>query len=250
MKKIPCRVCTNCGLYSDITVDKCKCGTDLSSLPQVLTDMDMPAEKKGDICDTLEFYVQKCSLCGALNFTADKDKPVKKCFNCYKEGIASEAPVLYVQENETAQPEPEAEHSSSAEESDNRDIPDWDSLIGNISGIISDTSANEKSLTLTAVRYGELSFTVTPDMVKGEPLMLGRAAYQAEFLSQDMRVGNNHCTLFYSNGNWYVQDNHSSNGTFINDIDLDYDGTALLEEGDLLKLGHNDDSMEFKVSIS
>ena len=112
-----------------------------------------------------------------------------------------------------------------------------------------ENSAPERNIILTAVRYGVHSFTITNEMVKDAPYMLGRAAGQSDFLSKDERVSNNHCTIFSNNGVWYVQDNSSTNGTFINDEDLGDGGCTTLEDGDRLKLGHSVDSMEFKVSF-
>ena len=110
-------------------------------------------------------------------------------------------------------------------------------------------SKGERDIVLTAVRYGVYSFTVTADMVKEKPFMLGRSAGEYEFLSKDPRVSGFHCTLFMNDGQWYIQDNNSTNGTFVDDTDLGDGGCTDLQEGDMIKLGHSADSMEFRVSF-
>lgn len=79
--------------------------------------------------------------------------------------------------------------------------------------------------------------------------MLGRSANQGAFLSQDGRVGNEHCYLFFRNGNWFVRDNNSKNGTAVNSRDIGLNGECMLSDGDELKLGHHPDSVAFRISI-
>ncbi len=134
-------------------------------------------------------------------------------------------------------------------EQNNNDLSDFLEDFSDLEEIGEENSVPESNIKLTAVRYGVYSFTITPEMVKDAPYMLGRAAGQNDFLSKDERVSNNHCTIFSNNGVWYVQDNSSTNGTFINDEDLGDGGCTTLEEGDRLKLGHSVDSMEFRVSF-
>lgn len=104
----------------------------------------------------------------------------------------------------------------------------------------------KKAITLTAIRYGRLTFTVEAGQ---EKYMLGRSANQESFLSQDGRVGNEHCYLFYRDGAWYVKDNNSKNGTAVNSQDIGLNGERMLSDGDELKLGHHPDSMAFRISI-
>lgn len=103
-----------------------------------------------------------------------------------------------------------------------------------------------KTITLTAVRYGSLSFTVEA----GQTIyMLGRSANQGDFLSRDGRVGNEHCYLFYRNGAWFVRDNNSKNGTAVNSEDIGLNGERMLADGDELLLGHSSDSPAFRITI-
>lgn len=102
-------------------------------------------------------------------------------------------------------------------------------------------------LQLTAVTYGIYSFKITA--AEGLCYMLGREANEKEFLENDLRVGRNHCQICYRNGGWIVKDNHSSNGTAVNYRDIGEDGELELKNGDILVLGHETDSMAFKVMI-
>ena len=105
-----------------------------------------------------------------------------------------------------------------------------------------------KNLTMNAMRYGPCSLTLTPDdaMI---PVMLGRSAMKRDYLANDPRVGNSHCSISFRNGRWFVKDNNSANGTFLNDRDLGLGGEAELRDADRLKLGHSADSIVFVVSL-
>ena len=316
MIKIPGRKCPDCGLVNDISVDECVCGEDISYMPQSLYDIDTLApEQRGTFNEELEFYVQKCPMCGKDNYTARVKSPVKRCFSCAKAKISSVEPVLYTEntpkpkapekeepkevkeepkevkpeptkekeeikeepkaveepvsllddlfadeadfDNETAEPAPDAdttaENAPANEEPAKADeqpagMPerkDWSFRLGEMD----EYDYSVKSIVFTAVRYGVHSFMITPEMVIERPFMLGRSAGESEFLSKDPRVSSFHCTVFINNGQWYIQDNNSTNGTFVDDTDLGEGGCTDLQAGDMVKLGHSVDSMEFRVSF-
>ena len=340
MSKIPCRKCPDCGLINDITTEECVCGEDISYIPQVLYETDeLPAYQRGKVDETHEFYSQKCPACGAVNYSGDKESPVKRCFSCAKAKISAVEPILFKErtpkpeapkdekpkeepekteakaepakteaapepkeekpapaeaieqpqetkpEQHNAQPEqvPIIEESKNAidelfeinEEPANNAIDELFAIEENVSAVndapeetlgaaenederkewsfrLSDMDEFDslgKDIVLTAVRYGVYSFTVTADMVKDKPYMLGRSAGEYEFLSKDPRVSGFHCTLFVNDGQWYIQDNNSTNGTFVDDTDLGEGGCTDLQNGDRIKLGHSADSMEFQVSF-
>ena len=100
MGKIPCRRCGSCGLYNDLSVDICECGADLTRVPGLLVDERIPPDQYGEIDPSLPVFVQKCSACGAENFTADKSRPVRVCYNCHKARVASVVPAPYEAETE------------------------------------------------------------------------------------------------------------------------------------------------------
>ena len=316
MSKIPCKKCKSCGVYHDLSVMICgKCGTDLQNIPALLIDTeDIPDEKYGEINESVTVFVQKCSACGALNFTADKDSPVKVCYNCYRTRVASIKPEKYEETTDRALVDDSIEDVGVTEaavqtgrsagtakvtfddDEDDNDSVQWQGILGNIrksvggatpniekkagakpvaekpaivsgdddddeggvpdwSGILGGDTApkktvasqNNPAITLTAIRYGSLSFTI--EAKPNEEYMLGRSANQSEFLSNDGRVGNEHCRLYFKNGAWYVKDNHSQNGTFVNSRYLGLNGESKLNDGDELQLGHHPDSMAFRITI-
>lgn len=108
-------------------------------------------------------------------------------------------------------------------------------------------TAQKPSIMLSALSYGYLSFTVDPE--QGSSYLLGRSANQKEFLSQDARISNEHCYLLLKGGQWFVRDNHSSNGTAVNGKDIGENGERPLYDGDKITLGHHPDSMTFSITI-
>ena len=332
MNRIPCKKCPQCGLYNDFTVEECECGKKLNSIEAQFVDTDeLSPEEYGEIESSLKVYVQKCSACGALNYTDDPSNPVKVCYNCHKTRIAAIAPVKCVEadsedEKKISTPEAEMGNGFNAqqtanqvaqdypsyadnddEDDDDDDSAQWQSILGNIQktvggvpaaktsqshtqqeteekvirgpsrfyndddddddevgdwsdilGTTAKTSSTltpkrqacptltKKEITLTAIRFGRLSFTIEVDQ---DTYMLGRSANQGAFLSQDGRVGNEHCYLFFRNGNWFVRDNNSKNGTAVNSRDIGLNGECMLSDGDELKLGHHPDSVAFRISI-
>ena len=99
MSRIPCRKCNKCGFYHDFTVTVCgECGKDISAVPALMIETkEIPGERFGEIDEKITAYVQKCSACGALNFTSDPDRRVRICYNCHKARVASVKPTLYTE---------------------------------------------------------------------------------------------------------------------------------------------------------
>lgn len=331
MNRIPCKKCPQCGLYNDFTIEECECGKKLNSIEAQFVDTDeLSPEEYGEIDTSLKVYVQKCSACGALNYTDNPSNPVKMCYNCHKTRIAAIAPVECVEEDsedtqKISTPEVEVTNSGNGfnakqtmsqvtqgqssygidddDDDDDDDSVQWQSILGNIQKTVGTTPTAKKSqprtqqvvdpkvaqvpnnfyddddeagdwsgilgtmaktsstptpkrqvpptpakkdITLTAIRYGRLTFTVDAGQ---DIYMLGRSANQGTFLSQDGRVGNEHCYLFFRNGTWYVRDNNSRNGTAVNSRDIGLNGECMLSDGDELKLGHHPDSVAFRISI-
>jgi len=333
MNRVPCKKCPQCGLFNDFTIEECECEKKLNNIGAQFINIDeLSPEQYGEIDVSLKVYVQKCSACGALNYTDNPSNPVKVCYNCHKTRIAAIVPVEYVDKDSREQEDevdskadelsgnnnlnahashqkiPQVTHSPTAGDDDDDDDDDdsvqWQGILGNIqktlgsSPVISQTKSNQQSvknaivtpivqdeddeddedevgdwsgilgnkakqntatpkpqvvipaakkdITLTAIRYGRLSFTVEAGP---NTYMLGRSSNQGGFLSQDGRVGNEHCYLFYRNGNWFVKDNNSRNGTAVNSRDIGLNGECMLSDGDELKLGHHNDSVAFRISM-
>ena len=272
MSKIPCKKCPDCGLCYDISVITCsECGINLQS-----ASLDkIPKEKIGEIDETTLTFAQKCSACGALNFLLNKNKLTKVCYKCRKTRVASVTPVAYnISEVKNDVDTPiETNNEQAKIIAANNDSEEFKNILGNVKNIFGMSQQQEKQnavnitndeknddedeivdwpidsneIILTALRYGNHSFTI--DAKLSSQYLLGRSAHQSDFLSNDRRVGNEHCSISFKNGYWYVKDNHSANGTAVNSLDIGLDGEHILNDGDELKLGHNHDSMAFRVTI-
>lgn len=205
-------------------------------------------------------YVQRCSYCGTENFTSDPSKPVIRCTGCGKARIKSVTPVLY-RPDQKADSETFTSQSAEADRPSISLSPCEDDVgsfgitenFGASTGAVSkewfadDTvEVKSTSITFTAIRFGRYSFTIH----EGQSVTLGRRASHADFLRKDIRVSGNHCTVSSRGGKWFVLDNNSENGTFIDQRDLGEGGEGELTDGCLLVLGHKPDSMAFSVSIS
>ena len=311
MKKIPYKLCGTCGLYNGVAVQTCECGADLSQVPALLVDGEIPKERYGEIDASAPVYVQKCSACGAENFTADPSKRVRVCYNCHKARVAMVAPVPFQSEEEPAGSEEDPSGKGTAvfqppvqtsgevveePEDENGGVQHWQGLLdgvqeavrgapvaptrpaappapvepdddedddtgswGSLLGVspappepgtapVTPAPPRKQELTLTALRYGSMTLTLTEGQ-KGLPYLLGRSEGCWEFLIQDPRVSNQHCYLDFRGGVWVVIDNHSTNGTAVNGQFLAENGQRTLCDGDELMLGHHPDSMAFRVTI-
>lgn len=251
--KISCRKCSKCGFINISSNEKCdKCAANLSEVEIIEYD-SFPKQ-----------FFQSCKRCGAMNYTDNVDNPIKRCFQCSKSSHLTFPPKEYVEDktirendnndsNEKTSDQKEKINDSFLDEikqekadiqnlqkqhEDDEKVVGWGNILG--------TQPETKKITLTAKGYGDFSFSITSDK---EKYMLGRSANQSEFLAQDRRVRNEHCYLFYQDGYWFVKDNNSKNGTFVNSKDIGINGTHILENGSELKLGHNDDSVAFDISI-
>ena len=288
MRTFPCRLCDKCGRYSDFTVLTCACGRDLSQIPASPVDQDVYSEHLGEIHEEIPVYVQKCSYCGALSFTEDPAHPVRICFRCHRARISGVKPVPY-EEKEPEQKqtsaidsalsessfsvrsdskEPLTQKNSVAEEKNREkeqdtETPFWGSLLESTNQAAvgagpteqRDTGIMKKpdnevmsKLTLTAIQNRSLS-TILKSSEAIQPYMLGRSANFSAFLNCDGYVSNEHCFITCRAGTWFVTDNNSSNGTFINSDCLESGGQRELREGDRLILGHFPSSPAFHISI-
>lgn len=284
MRRMPCRKCSICGRYSDLSVVVCKCGTDLGEISARLIDIEeIPQDQYGVINEEVSTYVRKCPVCGALNFTVDQNGTVMRCYQCHKKRIASVASVEYEDKGNDGNKEVTSESDSESKpdvkvasegdarirwQRDTRDniakilekadsinkeheedveIYDFPDVHDNEEKTKKNTATSRCNITLTAVGDAGFSFSVSAEPNK--PYILGREANQGAFLSDDRYVGNEHCCLIFKNGFWYVKDNHTRNGTAVNSEDIGYNGERELKDGDELKLGHFSYSKAFRVTI-
>lgn len=155
MSRIPCKKCKSCGVYHDLSILTCdECGADLKDIPALMVETDdIPGNKYGEIDESITVFVQKCSACGALSFTADKQSPVKVCHNCHKTRIAAIEPEEYTEaaEKVSVEDEPvEDKNTTSAnahvggntgtaktifddDDDDDEGVSYWSGVLGNIS---------------------------------------------------------------------------------------------------------------------
>lgn len=249
--KISCKKCTKCGFINISSNGKCdKCSNDLSEVEIAVYD-SFPKQ-----------YVQVCPACTCSNYTDNTDVSIKICFNCQK-GRISKIPLKeYIETKNTdehndlqeqllcqvannqnsfiddiKQKKVDIEYLQKKHEEDEVFVG-WENIL--------DIKSEIKKITLTSKAYGNVSFSITSDEKK---YMLGRSANQGVFLSQDRRVGNEHCYIFFEDDYWFVKDNNSKNGTFVNSKDIGINGVHILKNGFELKLGHNDDSVAFDIII-
>ena len=98
------------------------------------------------------------------------------------------------------------------------------------------------AIRLVAQRVNErLEFTI-----KKSPFILGRSETYADgVISINKAVGRTHCQIVYKNGEHYVIDMNSSNGTQINGKRLTSEQPYKLKDGDVLRLAN----LDFKVHI-
>jgi hypothetical protein len=78
-------------------------------------------------------------------------------------------------------------------------------------------------------------------------LSVGReATAQAQIpVDRSYGVSSIHATFLFKDGQWYVQDNNSTNGTFVNGKKLDKGSRALLDKGSVIGLGPK---VKFKIN--
>lgn len=100
-------------------------------------------------------------------------------------------------------------------------------------------------ISFESINHGHYQFSLE----SGHSLLLGTMADHASFLKQDPRISRRHCRICYLNGYWHVYDNHSSNGTFVNGKDIGDGGEEVLTNGGTLMLGHETDSITFRIKI-
>lgn len=290
MSRIPCKRCPNCGTFNDFTVEVCNCGTELDNIAtQVVETNELTCEQRGIIDVELSIYVQQCPACGTLNYTDRLESPVSMCCNCNRNRIARIKPIPFNDDGEIEPREMQEMtargvgqlgtsgsgsdvrqvnmQASQSQQTDNKneDFEQLSGILANIKKIAAGTNQYDdeddddevtwdeyerpaqKSITLTSTQYGGLSFTVEREQ---SVYMLGRSANQSDFLSRDKWVGNEHCCLLYRNGNWFVKDNNSKNGTLVNRQPLNINGECKLNNNDELVLGHNGDSIAFIITIN
>jgi pSer/pThr/pTyr-binding forkhead associated (FHA) protein len=73
-----------------------------------------------------------------------------------------------------------------------------------------------------------------PTTFKLNQISIGRSP-TCDYCLQDETVSATHAVLYYRKGQWWVEDNHSSNGSLLNDVSVET--PTVLTSGDQLKIG-------------
>ena len=69
---------------------------------------------------------------------------------------------------------------------------------------------------------------------KAPSTVIGRERSQCGIVLRDPNVSRRHAEILYDTGDWYVRDLGSTNGTLVNDVDVD---ECVLRDGDLVTIG-------------
>ena len=77
------------------------------------------------------------------------------------------------------------------------------------------------------------------------PFTLGRSKKASYKYTNDKNVSREHIVITYADGNYYIKDNHTTNGTMLNTAMLDPGDEYLLHDGDIISIVN--DKMEFHI---
>lgn len=82
--------------------------------------------------------------------------------------------------------------------------------------------------------------------MRGWSYSLGRNPAKADYVVSDKKtISSKHATIYISNGNYYIADNDSTNGTFVNQVLVPKKQNHVLKEGDIIKL--SDEQFVFHI---
>lgn len=88
---------------------------------------------------------------------------------------------------------------------------------------------------LVVVRSGHSSVAAGKSFPLGPSNIIGRSMESCEIALNDSFLSLQHARLELRDDTWVLEDLHSTNGTFVNDIEVR--DTTALEEGDIVRLG-------------
>jgi hypothetical protein len=88
---------------------------------------------------------------------------------------------------------------------------------------------------LVVIRAGQSGVAVGKTFPLGPSNLIGRSMESCEIALNDTFLSQQHARLEMRDDTWVIEDLNSTNGTFVNDVEV-RDAT-ILEEGDILRLG-------------
>ncbi len=270
MGKAACRKCDKCGRYSDITVDICECGAKLTELAQTVVDAGRLGDKKGSINESCSYYVQICVSCHEKLYSASKRNPFITCYKCKTTMLAEPVEVDDEQaikqkeqellDAEMPKPAPAPKPAPKPAPAPNpapsygagyraaKPAPAPKPASSPKGGSSRPKHRATNSLALFTENGLAPIAVLSPEQAIS-PVMMGRDSLLSDYLHNDKRVGRNHCSLMCNNSKWFLTDNDSNNGTFVNNKYIKRNGVTVLKTGDLIKFGHDPDSFVARVEI-
>lgn len=66
--------------------------------------------------------------------------------------------------------------------------------------------------------------------------VIGRESLLNEYIKDNLKISRFHCRFIFENNSWFIKDENSTNGTFINDIQLKENEKKLIQNNDKLKI--------------
>ncbi len=239
------RKCPKCGLYNDITVEKCECGEDITRICAEEVKTDIGPDLWGNINENLEILVQECPRCGKKNYTVAAQSPISQCMYCHKSishvsRVKTNSDKQPVVNNTTRESEMPIEIPENVETKSNQ--PDtilfnskekdyslsWERILNNILGDSSD-SKTEGQIHLSKPIEGNITFTVIDRSAEfsvsfsesESPILFGRystdildksdSRYERfrkcdEFFRSDLYISGYQCYFEFTDGTWYIYD--------------------------------------------
>ncbi|HEU5087440.1 MAG TPA: FHA domain-containing protein [Roseiflexaceae bacterium] len=88
---------------------------------------------------------------------------------------------------------------------------------------------------LVVLRSGQTGVPVGKMFPLGPSNIIGRSMENCEIALNDSFLSQQHARLELRDDTWIIEDLHSTNGTFVNDIEVR--DQTILEDGDILRLG-------------
>lgn len=115
----------------------------------------------------------------------------------------------------------------------------FDSLVSKLSNLRETIDFQLKApKVILSVYEDNKEFPYQFDTINTIPYTIGRSNDSAvDLVLNDCSISNLHATITFTNGKYYIVDNDSTNGTYINDIKIPTKKESLLNDGDEIKLG-------------
>ena len=196
-------------------------------------------------------YRQTCPECYFELLIDSMDDAVKVCPKCKGRDIAKQK-IVIVEEHRISESEEKTifeESEGEAYGNDNDMVSEWGDILANVGheSLIKPVNESISLEYVSGIIHGSFNIIIDSDDC---PCLLGRSGIGREYFQYDPRVSNEHCYIMFSEGEWYIKDNNSTNGTRKNRIPIQPQVEVNIKNGDLIKLGKSEDSVELEVRIN